>query len=183
MSNPSDLVPVVIETTLGSIEVTLDAGAAPITATNFLSHIDKGLYDGGRMHRTVTMENQFDRGGKTSDPNVPIEVIQGGADPERLSEPPEPITLERTRDTGVKHIDGAISMARGAADSAKEQFFICVGDQPALDFGGLRNPDGQGFAAFGYVTAGMEVVHAIHDAPHQGQSLEPAIAITKIIRK
>jgi peptidyl-prolyl cis-trans isomerase A (cyclophilin A) len=177
-----NVVPVVIETTLGSIRVELDAGSAPITTANFLRHVDSGLYDSGRMHRTVTLENQNALTGKTVDASVAIEVVQGGADPDRLAEPLDPIPLERTNITGIRHIDGAISMARGAADSAKEQFFICVGDQPSLDFGGLRNPDGQGFAAFGRVTAGMEVVRAIHHAPHQGQRLDPPITITTITR-
>lgn len=181
-STEPNIVPVVIETSLGTIEVALDAGSAPITTTNFLSHIDSGLYNDGRMHRTVTLENQSAVTGKTVDDSIAIEVIQGGADPDKLSEPPEPIKLERTSITGLKHVDGTISMARGATDSAKEQFFICIGDQPALDFGGLRNPDGQGFAAFGQVTSGMDVVRAIQQSPHQGQRLDPPIKITKISR-
>ena len=182
-STAGNLVPVVIETTVGNIEVELDAGSAPITTANFLSHIDSGLYNDGRMHRTVTLENQAAVTGKTVDDSIAIEVIQGGADPDKLAEPRQTIQLERTSVTGLKHVDGAISMARGATDSAKEQFFICIGDQPALDFGGLRNPDGQGFAAFGRVSSGMEVVNAIQQAPHQGQRLDPPIKITKISRK
>lgn len=182
-SAAGNLVPVVIETTVGTIEVELDARSAPITTGNFLSHIDRELYNDGRMHRTVTLENQTAVSGKTVDSSIAIEVIQGGADPEKLTQPLQPIQLERTSATGLKHVDGAISMARGATDSAKEQFFICIGDQPALDFGGLRNPDGQGFAAFGRVTSGMDVVRAIQKSPHDGQRLDPPIKIIRISRK
>jgi peptidyl-prolyl cis-trans isomerase A (cyclophilin A) len=168
-------VPVVIETPLGEIAVELDAGAAPGTAANFLGYVDGGSYDGGVFHRTVTMGNQ---------PNdaVKIEVIQGGigADYPREGEPSIP--LERTSLTGLRHVDGAISMARFTPDSANSGFFICIGDQPELDFGGTRNPDGQGFAAFGRVTAGMDVVRAIQQSPHQEQRLTPPVPITRIRR-
>lgn len=182
-SNASELVPVVIETTLGAIEVDINTKAAPITAANFLSIVDSGLYDGGTFHRTVTLENQNTINVATSNSSVVIEVIQGGIHPEKLPEDLQPIPLERTTDTGLKHTDGAISMGRGSADSATEQFFICIGDQPGLDFGALRNPDGQGFAAFGYVTSGMDVVRAIQVSAHEGQKLTPPIAIRKIFRK
>jgi peptidyl-prolyl cis-trans isomerase A (cyclophilin A) len=182
-SQASDLVPVVIETTLGAIEVEINTKAAPITAANFLSHVDNGLYDSGIFHRTVTLENQTALSAATSDSSVVIEVIQGGISPEKLPADLQPIPLERTTDTGLKHTDGAISMGRGSADSAIEQFFICIGDQPGLDYGAMRNPDGQGFAAFGYVTKGMDVVRAIQVSPHEGQKLTPPIAIRKISRK
>jgi peptidyl-prolyl cis-trans isomerase A (cyclophilin A) len=182
-SQASDLVPVVIETTLGAIEVEINTKAAPITAANFLSHVDNGLYDNGTIHRTVTLENQTALSAPTSDSSVVIEVIQGGINPEKLPADLQPIPLERTTDTGLKHTDGAISMGRGSADSAIEQFFICIGDQPGLDYGAMRNPDGQGFAAFGYVTKGMDVVRAIQVSPHEGQKLTPPIAIRKISRK
>jgi peptidyl-prolyl cis-trans isomerase A (cyclophilin A) len=113
---------------------------------------------------------------------VKIEVIQGGisADYPREGEPSIP--LERTSLTGLRHVDGAISMARFTPDSANSGFFICIGDQPELDFGGTRNPDGQGFAAFGRVTAGMDVVRAIQQSPHQEQRLTPPVPITRIRR-
>lgn len=177
-----EIVPVVIETAFGNIEVGIDAGAAPITAGNFLSHVDEGLYDGGAFHRTVTIENQQALQAATLNADIAIEVIQGGADPEKLPENLQPIPLERTNVTGLRHTDGAISMARGAADTAVENFFICIGDQPQLDFGGQRNPDGQGFAAFGYVTSGMDVVREIQAQPAEGQSLTPAILIKRIAR-
>ena len=85
--------------------------------------------------------------------------------------------LERTRDTGLTHVDGAISMARDGPDTATSDFFVCVGAQPELDFGGKRNPDGQGFAAFGRVVSGMDVIRKIHAAPASGQSLAPPVKI------
>ncbi|CAN5430997.1 peptidylprolyl isomerase [soil metagenome] len=182
-SNASELVPVVIETTLGAIEVDINTKAAPITAANFLSLLDSGLYDGGTIHRTVTLENQNMLNVASSNSAVVIEVIQGGIHPEKLPADLKPIPLERTTETGLLHTDGAISMGRGSADSATEQFFICIGDQPGLDFGALRNPDGQGFAAFGYVTSGMDVVRAIQVSAHEGQKLTPPISIRRITRK
>jgi len=93
------------------------------------------------------------------------------------------IPLERTTMTGLKHLDGTISMARMTPDSANSEFFICVGDQPELDFGGRRNPDGQGFAAFGQVVEGMDVVHAINTSPQEGQGLKPPIEIMSAARR
>jgi peptidyl-prolyl cis-trans isomerase A (cyclophilin A) len=84
--------------------------------------------------------------------------------------------------TGILHKDGTISMARSGPDTAASDFFICIGDQPSLDFGGARNPDGQGFAAFGRVVAGMDVVRAIHQAPADGQRFSPPIAVTRAFR-
>lgn len=174
-SNAGERVPVVIETPLGEIAVEIDAAAAPMTAANFLRYVDAGSYDGGVFHRAVTMANQ---------PNdaVKIEVVQGGigADYPREGEPA--IALERTSVTGLRHLDGTISMARFTPDSANSSFFICIGDQPELDFGGRRNPDGQGFAAFGRVTSGMDVVHAIQQSPREGQRLAPPVPITRIRR-
>ena len=71
-------------------------------------------------------------------------------------------------------------MARAEPDTAQDSFFICIGDQPSLDYGGKRNPDGQGFAAFGQVISGMDVVEAIHQAANDGQALVPPILILDI---
>jgi peptidyl-prolyl cis-trans isomerase A (cyclophilin A) len=92
------------------------------------------------------------------------------------------IPLERTRDTGLRHRDGALSMARNGADTAQSSFSICVGEQPELDFGGKRNPDGQGFATFGHVIEGMDVVRKIHESPSNGQRLTPPLRIMRIVR-
>lgn len=156
-SNPA----VVIETALGAIEIELDAPRAPVTVANFLKYVDGKLYDGGRFHRAVRLDNQVRQ-------DVKIEVIQGGRSPESVRRQPSfgSIPLERTSATGLRHVDGAISMARGnTADSAVSDFFICVGDQPALDAGGARSADGRGFAAFGRVVSGMDVVRKIQASP------------------
>lgn len=187
-----------METAHGAIRIALDAARAPITVENFLAYVDGGFYDGGRFHRTVTRENnsnanlRAEKIGKGIDPSadraalpndaISIEVIQGGINPERSDDQRPPIALERTRDTGLRHVDGTISMARFTPDSAVSDFFICVNDQPSLDFGGMRNPDGQGFAAFGQVTQGMDVVRAIQGQPANGQSLEPPITIFRASR-
>jgi len=166
-----------IQTTLGVIEAELYADKAPVSVANFLKYADAGRYSGGQFHRTVTLhpDNQ---------PNntVKIEVIQGGVNPDFAEKDWPALTLERTRDTGVQHLDGTLSMARASPDTATSDFFICVGAQPELDFGGKRNPDGQGFAAFGRVTQGLEIVKKIQSAPADGQKLTPPIRILKIER-
>jgi peptidyl-prolyl cis-trans isomerase A (cyclophilin A) len=171
----SESIHVVIVTALGNLVVAIDATRAPNTAANFLRYVDGGFYDGGRFHRTVTLDNQPDN-------LVKIEVIQAGIAPERDAEKFPPIALERTNLTGLRHTDGAISMARREPDSAQSDFFICIGDQPELDYGGARNPDGQGFAAFGYVTMGMEIARRIQQSPCEAQRLTPAIRIHRIRR-
>lgn len=166
---------VILETSLGEIELELDARRAPATSANFLRYVEAGYYDGGRFHRTVTPENQPQR-------PVKIEVIQAGPAPAREGELFPPIALERTRDTGLAHTDGIVSMARLGPDTAQADFFICIGAQPELDFGGRRNPDGQGFAAFGRVVGGMDVVRRIQRAPHQEQRLTPPVEIRRARR-
>src|SRR4029077_11970565 len=103
------------------------------------------------------------------DNKVKIEVIQAGVNPAKAKEDFAPIKLERTRDTGLRHQDGTLSMARDGPDTATADFFVCIGAQPELDFGGQRNPDGQGFAAFGRVTKGLEIVKRTQAAPADGQ--------------
>jgi peptidyl-prolyl cis-trans isomerase A (cyclophilin A) len=164
-----------LETPLGPIVIEVDAARAPATAANFLRYVDRGDYDGGRFHRTVRVGNQPDK-------KILIDVVQAGRDP--ASPQPEwpPIGLERTSMTGLRHVDGAVSMARDGPDTATSDFFICVGDQPELDFGGKRNPDGQGFAVFGRVVEGMDVVRRIHGSPADGQGLTPPVSIRKAYR-
>ena len=93
-----------------------------------------------------------------------------------------PIPLERTKDTGVWHVEGAISMGRNGPDTAQSDFFIVLEDTPALDYGGSRNSDGQGFAAFGRVVRGLDVARKIQRAPADGQRLTPGIRIIRIAR-
>jgi peptidyl-prolyl cis-trans isomerase A (cyclophilin A) len=164
---------VLIKTELGQIAVEIYQDKAPMTAANFLKYVDAKLYDGSIFHRTVTMDNQPTNA-------VKIEVIQGGQLGPTKDFPA--IKLERTSATGIKHLDGVISMARTGPDSATSSFFFCINDQPELDFGGKRNADGQGFAAFGRVIAGMEVVRKIQKQPAEGQNLKPPIKIISIAR-
>jgi peptidyl-prolyl cis-trans isomerase A (cyclophilin A) len=166
---------VVIQTELGDIEVEVDSIHAPRTAANFLRYVDLGFYRFGRFHRTVRDDNQ--PGSK-----VKIEVVQAGLDSLRVKDFP-PIALERTSLTKLSHKDGTISMARDGPDTATSDFFICVGDQPSLDFGGKRNADGQGFAAFGRVVLGMDVVRKIQQSPASAQALEPPVRILNVVRK
>lgn len=164
---PADsLVVVVMETELGEIEITVEVERAPVTSENFLAYLDAGLYENGTFYRTVRADNQ-------PDDAVRIAVIQGGMDRSRRAEGRDPIRMEGTGETGLRHVDGTISMARSGPDTAAAEFFICVGPQPELDEGGRRNPDGLGFAAFGRVTRGMDVVRAINALPAQGQNLDP----------
>jgi peptidyl-prolyl cis-trans isomerase A (cyclophilin A) len=174
---------VLVQTELGDIVVEVDQGQAPVTAANFLRYVDAGHYNGGTWHRTVKMDNQ-------PESPVKIEVIQAGVNPEFAKSGFPAIALERTSVTGLLHQDGVISMARGAPDSATSGWFICINDQPSLDFGGARNPDGQGFAAFGRVVSGMDVVRKIQQAPAstnrttnpEAQRLTPPITVTKVAR-
>ena len=163
-----------LETALGSLVLELDPTRAPLTTRNFLRYVGEGFYEGGEFFRTVTASNQPD------DP-VRIAVIQARVNPTRQEEEYDPVPLERTRDTGLRHRDGTVSMARLGPDTATHSFFICVGDQPELDFGGRRNTDGQGFAAFGQVVEGMDVVKQIHAGPAEGQALDPPVRILRAV--
>ena len=172
---------ILMTTGLGDIQIEVYPEAAPVTAANFLRLVDGGYLDGGTFYRAVSPEN--DNGSPV------ISVIQGGiGDAEG---PFAPIAHETTDDTGLLHLNGAISMARGGVGTATTEFFICIGDQPALDFGAERNPDGQGFAVFGRVISGMDVVRAIHESPADaptdsaymaGQILEEPVEIVSIER-
>ena len=183
VSTQSKSVRVRVQTELGDIVLEVDPIKAPITTANFLKYVDAGHYDGGIFHRTVKMDNQ-------PESTVKIEVIQAGVNPDRAKSGFPAIALERTNVTGILHKDGVVSMARGAPDSATSGWFICINDQPSLDFGGNRNPDGQGFGAFGRVVAGMDVVRKIQAAPSsttrttntEAQRLTPPIKIVKVAR-
>lgn len=173
---------VVFETEKGTIEMAIDGVHAPTTAANFLKYVDGGFYDGGSINRAVRPDN-------TVRHDVEIQVIQFQIDPARRREQFPPIPLERTSLTTLKHVDGTLSMARNGPDTATASFSIVIGDQPEMDAGGRRNPDGQGFAAFGRVVRGMDVVKAIQASPtgptgpYGPESLAPPIKIVKAYRK
>ncbi|MEI8059626.1 MAG: peptidylprolyl isomerase [Ferruginibacter sp.] len=163
-----------IKSTLGDITIELHQKKAPITVANFLSYVDAHLYNNTSFFRAVTLKNQPDN-------KIKIEVIQGG-DVDSTKEF-APIPMESTKQTGIVHQNGTMSMARSAPASATCNFFICINDQPSLDYGGKRNPDGQGFAAFGKVIKGMDVVKKIQQLyPKQGQYFKPVVKIISITR-
>jgi peptidyl-prolyl cis-trans isomerase A (cyclophilin A) len=180
--SPSREARVRMVTDKGTIVIALDLEHAPITAGNFLAYADKGLLDGGSFYRTVSPKND-------NNPAT-ISVVQGGLGDGGTRLPP--IAHETTKATGILHKNGVISMARDTPGSATSEFFICLGDNPVLDHGGARNKDGQGFAAFGRVVEGMDVVRAIHDTPTvkkaddlymKGQIIEKPVRILKLSRK
>jgi len=170
---------VIISTELGDIEAELYTSKAPVTANNFLMYVDSGRYNNGFacFYRVVRMDNQPDK-------KVKIEVTQGGFYEDSLIEKYQltPIRHETTKETGVLHKDGVLSMARLEPGTASSEFSICIGDQPELDFGGKRNPDGQGFAAFGKVTKGMDIVKKIQLMEDNAQYLIKPVKIIKIVR-
>ena len=162
-------------TELGDILFELEDEKAPISVSNFLRYVDEDMLDSASFYRTVRMDNQ---------PNneIKIEVIQGGLgflhDRERLNAIPH----ETTEKTGILHKNGTLSMARAEPGSASSEFFICIREQTELDFGGQRNPDEQGFAAFGQVISGMDVVLKIQSLKDDGQMLINPVKILDVIR-
>ena len=161
---------VLLRTELGNITIELYPEKAPTTVANFLRYVQENRLDEAAFYRTVTLDNQPDN-------KIKIEVIQGGLYEDEHPQMLSPIQHETTQTTGILHKDGVISMARNEPGTATSEFFICVGDQPSLDFGGNRNSDGQGFAAFGKVINGMDVVHKIHQLQAQDQWLNPRISV------
>jgi len=164
---------VLIQTEMGDLTVELYPEKAPVTVSNFLAHVEKGDYTNSVFYRVVRMDNQPHN-------KVRIEVIQGGLFHDDVIDSIAPIIHETTRETGILHSDGVISMARNEPGSASTEFFICIGDQPSLDYGGKRNPDKQGFAAFGKVINGMGVARAIQALPDEGQYLKEKVLIHEI---
>lgn len=160
---------VVIATALGAITVGIDIAAAPVTASNFLEYVRRGLIDGTSFYRIAAPCNQAAEANK-------INIIQGGLS-EDLPPPFPPIEHEPTCRTGLRHREGTLSMARRRLGSAAGSFFICVDDQPELDHGGRRHPDGQGFAAFGQVLGSMAVVRAIWMRAERDLMLSQPVAI------
>ena len=171
----SSLPQVKMKTELGDIIIEIDTISAPVTAVNFLRYVDDKIFNSAFFYRVVRMDNQPDN-------KIKIEVIQGGLgfDESPLSLPP--IEHETTNKSGILHKDGVISMARMEPGTASSEIFICIGDQPQLDFGGKRNPDGQGFAAFGKVIKGMDVVREIQSKPDNEQMLLKPVNIIEVVR-
>jgi len=167
-----------METDKGNIKIQLDSKRAPVTCENFMKYVDEKKYEGAVFYRVVRLDNQPDK-------KVKIEVIQGGVKDDTTKNLP-PIFHETTKITNLKHLDGTLSMARNGPGTASSEFFICINKQPELDFGGKRNPDGQGFAAFGQVISGMDVVRKIQvgdtGSGNASQTLKEPVKIIRISR-
>ena len=164
-----------ITTTLGTIKLEIFKDKAPITANYFLENVNNNVFKDACFYRVVRMDNQPNN-------DIKIEVIQGGLFFDSIVDQQPTIAHETTKETGILHTDGVISMARNQPGSASTEFFICIGDQPNLDFEGMRNPDGQGFAAFGKVIKGMDVVKLIQQQKDDEQMLVERIDILSITR-
>jgi peptidyl-prolyl cis-trans isomerase A (cyclophilin A) len=173
---------VVFVTERGEIEIEVDTARAPVSAANFLKYVEGRFYDGGVVNRAVRPDN-------TVRHDVEIQVVQFQIDPARRKEAFPPIPLERTSATGLTHVNGVVSMARSGPDTATASFSIVIGDQPEMNAGGKRHPDGQGFAVFGRVIRGMDVVDAIHKSPtgkagaYGTETLDPPIKIHRAYRR
>lgn len=170
--NSQNLV-VEMKTELGSIITELYQDKAPVTCLNFIRYIKNNKYDNAHFYRVVRMDNQPNN-------DIKIEVIQGGLGFDNLDNAYSPIKHETTKNTGLLHKDGTLSMARLEPGTAGSEFFICIGNQPSLDYGGKRNPDGQGFAAFGKVIEGMDIVRKIQNLIDKNQMLIEKVDITSI---
>jgi len=178
IQGPAAPPPVTVEfvTELGSITIEVDSAHAPVTAANFLRYVDAKFYDGGVVNRAVRPDNTIRH-------DVEIQIIQLQSNPAWASREFPPIPLERTSVTGLSHLDGVVSMARDGPNTATTSFSVMIGDQPSLNYGGARNADGQGFAVFGRVVDGMEVVLKIQasktgpDGDYGPETLNPAIKI------
>jgi peptidyl-prolyl cis-trans isomerase A (cyclophilin A) len=166
-----------VDTELGAFVIAVDPARAPITVANYLALVDGKHLDNGKVYRIVTPANQ------TPETKHKIEVVQWGrAQDDKEPSPRAPIAHETTAVTGLKHRNGTVSMARVAPGTASGEFFICIGDQPELDFGGGRNPDGQGFAAFGQVVAGEDIVMALYGKAEAQQYIKQPIAVRTVRR-
>ena len=166
-----------IETNFGDILVELYPAKAPKSVAAFLSYVDSGYYKNSSFYRVLKAEDQPSSAPKT-------DLIQGGMwqtnYKKQLTIPG--IAHETTLQTGLLHKDGTISLARAAPGTASTEFFICIGNQPAYDYGGTANPDKQGFAAFGRVIKGMDVVRQIHQQPDNETNFTPPVKIKNIVR-
>ena len=169
------VIPISMETELGSIQMVLYPDRAPITVSNFLRYVDENRYKDFHFYRVVHMENQPDN-------DVKIEVIQGGLGFDKHPMELPTIVHETTDKTGIRHLNGTLSMARMEPGTASSEIFICINDQPELDYSGKRNPDGQGFAAFGKVISGMDVIRKIQLLPETKQMLDKVVKVNSIQR-
>lgn len=166
-----------IQTSKGDIEVELYPDQAPKTVQAFLSYIKAGHYKNSSFYRVLNNENQPSNAPKA-------ELIQGGlyrSNP-RVHDTLPGIPHETTQQTHIQHKSGVISLARLAPGTATSEFFICLGDQPGFDYGGENNPDKQGYAAFGKVVKGMDIVNKIYSQREEDQAFDPPVPIYNIVQ-
>lgn len=168
---------VLIQSAAGDIEVELYPAKAPKSVAAFLSYVDSGFYDNCNFYRILSLDNQ-PMGSNAS------ELIQGGlwANKKNRHDNLKGIPHESTNITGLHHVNGTLSLARQEPGTATTEFFIVIGNQPGFDYGGENNPDKQGYAAFGKVVKGMDVVLKIYARPEENQFFDPPVAIFKITR-
>jgi peptidyl-prolyl cis-trans isomerase A (cyclophilin A) len=175
----ADVVRVRLETEAGPIVLALDARRAPVTTANFLAYVDQGKFDGITFYRASRKRGAPGRG-----------FIQGGIRRD-LTRTLLPIAHEPTSRTGLSHGDGTISMARTRPGSATGDFFITAGAERSMDAGSGRPADNLGYAAFGRVVVGMDVVRRILAAPTapnvgegamRGQMIQAPVRITSARR-
>ena len=170
-----DSINILMSAEIGKITIHFLPNHAPITVKNFLRCIDEDRYSDFTFYRIVNMKNQ-------NLDSVKIEVIQGGLGFNQHPDVLHPISHESTNKTDLKHLNRTISMARNEPGTASSEIFICINDQPELDYNGSRNPDGLGFAAFGMVKSGMNIVKKIQQSPSDGQMLNKPIKVKSIKR-
>ena len=166
-----------IETDYGDIEIELYPSKAPKSVAAFLSYVDSDLYKNSSFYRVLKEENQPSSSFKS-------ELIQGGIwqSNNKKAASLQGIPHETTKQSGILHTNGTVSLARTTPGTASSEFFICVGDQPAYDYGNDANPDKLGYAAFGRVVKGMDIVKMIHEQPENGETFAPLIKINNIVR-
>lgn len=173
----SDTIEIEIQTVEGTIIAELYPKKAPESVKAFLAIVDQGLYQRSYFYRILSDENQPSNAPKA-------ELIQGGLWSRTKKRPELPrIPHETTQQTGLTHSAGTLSFAREEPGSATSEFFITLSDLPGFDFGGENNADGQGYAAFGRVTRGMEIVRKIYRKPETDQYFDPPVMIVDIQRR
>ena len=155
------IVRVTMTTAEGPLILELAADKAPLTVSNFLRYVDAGRYNGGEIYRGMAVSS-----------NPLMGLVQGGAKP---GKPIPPVAHEPTTQTGLKHVDGTVSLARYAPGTATSDFFICVGDAPYLDANPAATGDNAGFAAFGQVVEGMDIIKRILVMPKSQKADNPAM--------
>jgi peptidyl-prolyl cis-trans isomerase A (cyclophilin A) len=164
-----------IQTKFGNIEVELYPDNAPKSVAAFLSYVDSGYYKNTSFYRALNDDNQ-------PTGNTETAILQGGTWQTKPAIKLPGIPHESTLQTKLTHKDGTISLARQAPGTASTEFFICIGDQKGFDYGGSNNPDGQGYAAFGQVVKGMDLVKQFYRHPTNDDQLQQPIDILNIVR-